>query len=89
MKKFNKGDRVRYIGGVGHWNPPKGAIGVVVKNDEHNVNYIVKFGENDIPIASSLGITPNFWYHIDELELANDEKCDVEMISASQNWSFA
>lgn len=89
MKKFNKGDRVRYVGKIGHWNPVKGAIGTVIKSDEHGVNYIVRFSADAIPVIFSLGIIPNFWYHIDELEAVNEEKSDVKMMSASQNWSFA
>ncbi len=67
MKKFNIGQKVRYVGTKVEYSPPWGTVGTVKRVGAVGLDYRVAF-PNDVN-----GVA--LWYHYDELESMDENHC--------------
>ena len=74
MAKFQLGQTVKYIGRNGLFSPLKGDIGVVLKKNYWETEYLVSFPWVEVPKSMDCGADMNFWYSEHELDAATEDE---------------
>ena len=74
MAKFQLGQTVKYIGRNGLFSPLKGDIGVVLKKNYWETEYLVSFPWVEVPKSMDCGVDMNFWYSEHELAPATEKE---------------
>ena len=74
MAKFQLGQTVKYIGRNGLFSPLKGDIGVVLKKNYWETEYLVSFPWVKVPKPMDCRTDMNFWYSEHELAPATEKE---------------
>ena len=74
MAKFQLGQTVKYIGRNGLFSPLKGDIGVVLKKNYWETEYLVSFPWVKVPKSMDCRTDMNFWYSEHELTPATEKE---------------
>ena len=74
MAKFQLGQTVKYIGRNGLFSPLKGDIGVVLKKNYWETEYLVSFSWVKVPKSMDCRTDMNFWYSEHELDAATEDE---------------
>ena len=74
MAKFQLGQTVKYIGRNGLFSPLKGDIGVVLKKNYWETEYLVSFPWVEVPKSMDCRTDMNFWYSEHELAPATEDE---------------
>lgn len=72
MAKFQLGQTVKYIGRNGLFSPLKGDVGVVLKKNYWDTEYLVSFPWVEVPKSMDCRTDMNFWYSEHELDVATE-----------------
>ena len=74
MAKFQLGQTVKYIGRNGLFSPLKGDIGVVLKKNYWETEYLVSFTWEKVHKPMDCRTDMNFWYSEHELDAATEDE---------------
>ena len=74
MAKFQFGQTVKYIGRNGLFSPLKGDIGVVLKKNYWNTEYLVSFPWVEVPKSIECGADMKVWYSEQERARAAEKE---------------
>ena len=74
MAKFQLGQTVKYIGRNGLFSPLKGDIGVVLKKNYWETEYLVSFPWVKVLKPMDCRTDMNFWYSEHELDATTEDE---------------
>lgn len=74
MAKFQLGQTAKHIGRNGLFSPLKGDVGVVLKKNYWDTEYLVSFPWVEVLKSMDCRTGMNFWYSEHELDIATEDE---------------
>lgn len=80
MAQFQLGQTVKHIGRNGLFSPLKGDVGIVLKKNYWNTEYLVSFSWVEFPKSMDCKTDMNFWYSEHELDVVTGDEVQERAI---------